>query len=270
MKTTACIVALIIGVSISPAAQTLTEQLQKGIYTEETLKNREEAARIYRQILAAPSVPDSISAEAQRRLARLLIPQPKAKPPVPKPEEARVEPPLERGLVENGRYRHVASEITFDLPPGWSAGMTFPSSDDGDMVGLTDGTRSINVWMIKEATPADQVAARVAGAPAEKVRQRHSGYTIPGMSDAGTYQIDPDTVKPMMLNGRFAIVAIGSYLGLPMDSSQRTAGPSQMREYMTWIYTQQSRAFFFARVPVDDLPTLRLVFEQIVNSAVIP
>jgi hypothetical protein len=279
MKTTASIVALVIAVTISPAAQTLTEQLQKGIYTEETLKNKTEAVRIYRQILAAPSVPDAISTEAQRRLARLLLTS-QASPP---PSALNQEPSSigqARGVVEQGRYRHIASGITFDLPPGWSAGETYGSSDDGDMVTVTDGTRGIHVWLIKETTPADRVAARVAEAPAEKVRQRHSGYGIPGMPDANTYDIPAETLRPMSINGRHAMAAIGSYVGFPIELLRRPDGsidPFQrpgelypMREYMTWIYTQQSRAFFFARVLAEDVPDLRPVFEQIVNSAMIP
>jgi hypothetical protein len=43
-----------------------------------------------------------------------------------------------------------------------------------------------------------------------------------------------------------------------------------MNEYMAWIYGENSRVFFYARVPADDLPELRPVFDQLVNSAVVP
>jgi hypothetical protein len=43
-----------------------------------------------------------------------------------------------------------------------------------------------------------------------------------------------------------------------------------MVEYMTWIYTEQGRTFFFARAAADDLVLLQGQFEAIVNSAVIP
>ena len=120
-----------------------------------------------------------------------------------------------RGAVENGRYRHFSSGLTFDLPPGWTAGETRPSSDGGDMVTLTQEVtkRTINVWMIKEQTPPGQVEAQVAGAPANKVLQRHSGYGIAGMSDDRTYDIPKETVQPTLINGRHAIVAVGRYLG---------------------------------------------------------
>lgn len=272
MKTAVFVILLVVVVSVPLATQTLTEQLQKGIYTEETLGNRDEAVRIYRQVIAAPAVPRSIAEEAQRRLARLLI---TTQPPVVPAERAAVPREARLGAVDQGRYRHFSSGITFDLPPGWTASETYPSSDGGEMVTLTqEGTkRSINVWMIKEDTPAARVAERVAGAPAEKIRQRHSGYGIPGMHDASTYEISPQSVQPTMINGQQAMIAVGTYLGTPLEpygvASERRAAV-KMNEYMTWIYTQQSRAFFFARVPDGDLPELRSAFEQLVYSAIVP
>jgi hypothetical protein len=275
MKWTIGLVVLAAALSVTLTAQTLTEQLQKGIYTEETLGDRVEAARIYRQIIAAPAVPRTIAQEAERRLARLTASQRPGGPggavfsqPGQPPTIFRGQPPMivgheKRGVVENIRYRHFSSGITFDLPPGWTASETFPSSDGGDMVTLTEGAtrRSIDVWMIKEETPPAQLAARIAGAPIEKLRQRHSGYSIPGMFDDRTYDIPQETVRPTSINGRDAMVAMGRYIG--------TAG-QPMIEYMTWIYTMDSRAFFFARVPVDDVPLLRPSFEMLVNSAVVP
>jgi hypothetical protein len=136
MKTIA-LTLLTAALSFLVAAQTLSEQLQKGVYTEETLGNRDEAARIYREILAAPSVPQSIADEAQRRLARLLLAsQREAERASPQPVPVRPILGQPRGGVEQGRYRHFSSGITFDLPAGWTAGFTHPSSDNGDQVEL--------------------------------------------------------------------------------------------------------------------------------------
>lgn len=274
MKTAVVMILLVFVVSVPLATQTLTEQLQKGIYTEETLRNRDEAVRIYRQIIAAPAVPRSIAEEAQRRLARLLI---AVQPPVVAADRAAVPRETGLGAVDRGRYRHFSSGITFDLPPGWTASQTYPSSDGGDMLTLTHEAtkRSINVWMIKEDTPAARVAERLAGAPAEKVRQRHSGYGIPGMHGAHTYEISPQSVQPTMINGQQAMIAVGTYLGVPLESLptgvvSEPRASVRMNEYMTWIYTQQSRAFFFARVPEGYLPELRPAFEQLVYSAIVP
>jgi hypothetical protein len=276
IKWTIRIVVLAAALSVTLSAQTLTEHLQKGIFAEETLRDLTEAAKIYRQIIAAPAVPRAIAKEAERRLARLVASERATRQIVTEVSSA-ISRQLElrtdeytRGTVEQGRYRHLSSGITFDLPTGWTASETYPSSDGGDMVTLTDAAtrRSINVWMIKEETPAAQVAARVTAAPAEKTRQRHSGYGIPGMLDPRTYDIPQHSVHATAINGRQASVAVGQYLAgsdLPGVTSRE-----QMNELMTWIYTSQSRAFFFARVRVDDLASLRPSFDQIVHSAIVP
>jgi hypothetical protein len=264
MKWTVRIVLLAVALTVTLAAQTLTEHLQKGIFAEETLGDLAEAAKIYRQIIAAPAVPRAIAQEAERRLARLLTSQRATRPLeaglVGRQVDLRREE--KRGTVEQNRYRHLWWGITLDLPPGWTASETYPSSDGGDMMGLTDQStkRSIDVWMIREETPAAQVAARVADAPVEKLRQRHNGYGIPGMLDPRTYDIPQRSVQQTAINGRQAIVAVGEYL----------AGREPMNELMTWIYTSQSRVFFFARVRVDDLAALRPYFDQVVHSAIIP
>src|SRR5262245_51957624 len=118
MKTILTIVTLVVALVGSPAAQTLSEQLQRGIYTEETLGNRDEAMRIYKQILSAPSLPTPIYVEAQRRLARLLLPEqrprPSSQPRVFLADSVYPSMP-DRGVVEGSRYRHPASGIAFDI-----------------------------------------------------------------------------------------------------------------------------------------------------------
>lgn len=267
MKTIMSIVALMAALAGSPAAQTLAEQLQRGIYTEETLGNRDEAMRIYKQILAAPSLPAPIYAEAQRRLARLLLPAQRPPQPPPVVMGTSVLPAMpDRGVVEGNRYRHPGTGIVFDVPPGWKAGPTGPSSDDGDGMTMTNGTHSIHVWMIREETPPDQVAARVAAAPARKIEQRRSGYAIPGMRDASTYHIPDGAIFPMTLNGRHAMVAIAEYVGWEPGSLH------DMREYMAWIYTSQSRLFFHSRfrMTLPDLKTVAGAFDQLLHSVSIP
>jgi hypothetical protein len=266
------VVLLVFVVGISAKAQTLTEQLQRGIYAEETLKNPDEAVRIYRQILAAPSVPQTIAAEAQRRLARLLL----SSAPVALGVQVTPSPPT-RSTVVDGRYRHLASGISFEPPAGWTASDAYPSSDNGEMMTLTEKAtnRTINVWMIREDVPTEQLGERVAGRPAEKLRQRHTGYGIPGMQDPRTYDIPAETVQPMTINGRQAIIAIGQYQGVRPESLHRGPRPAvsnveQMIEYMTWIDTEKTRAFFFARVPEPDLPLLRPLFDEFVRSARFP
>ena len=43
-----------------------------------------------------------------------------------------------------------------------------------------------------------------------------------------------------------------------------------MNEYMAWIYTENTRAFFFGRVRTVDLLEFRPYFDQIIQSAIVP
>jgi hypothetical protein len=43
-----------------------------------------------------------------------------------------------------------------------------------------------------------------------------------------------------------------------------------MAEFMTWIYTENSRLFFFSRLPADKLEQLKPEFDTIVSSAIVP
>jgi hypothetical protein len=147
------------------------------------------------------------------------------------------------------------------------------------MVVLTEQAtrRTINIWMIKEETPAALVADRVTNAPAEKVRQRHSGYGIPGMFENRTYTIPKENVQQTSINGRLAAIALGTYQGIPPERFEGRAFrpfsrvPTEpMNEFMIWIYTQQTRVFFFTRVRVDDLPQMRPHVEQLAYSAIVP
>src|SRR4030095_16468341 len=53
-------------------AQTQTHLLQKGIFTEDTLGDLDAAIQIYRQVLAAHSVPRRTEAQGQLRLSESL------------------------------------------------------------------------------------------------------------------------------------------------------------------------------------------------------
>jgi TonB family protein len=54
-------------------AQTAAEQMQKGIYTQETVGDLDGAIAIYRQIVNSGSSPRDLAAEAQYRLAQILL-----------------------------------------------------------------------------------------------------------------------------------------------------------------------------------------------------
>ena len=83
MKTQlARVVALVLMFASAAHAQSLSELMEKAIYTEETLGNVEGAIRIYQQIINGSVPGTDIRQQAQRRLesARMYL---KNTPPVP-------------------------------------------------------------------------------------------------------------------------------------------------------------------------------------------
>ncbi len=275
----AIIPALLLTLAAPAFGQTLTEQLQKGIYTEETLRDRPAAGRISRQIGAAPPVPVTIARDAARGLPALCARQTLGQIKADADRLIQAKEPL--GTIDGSRYRHHATGIQFDAPAGWEISATFPSSDNGEMVTLRDTATgmSIAAWMIREQESLESTAARLDMAPTQKVHQRLGTYGIAGAHNE-TYRIPPESIQKVLINGRPAVAATARYTQRGHTVRSRPPGgptvtlsavPERaMAEYMTWIYTTEAKVFFFARVPADDLPGLRPYFDQVVQSAVVP
>jgi hypothetical protein len=261
-------VALLAGIAVvTVTGQTLTEQLQKGIYTEDTLGRVDEAIAIYRHIVATAPAQHDLALQARRRLAAAL----EQNTPAVTVEGRRqivVHHPDPLGMVEAGRYRHTWTGVEFTVPEGWVVDETFLSSDSGQQVQLRDpkSRASMSVWMIKEKRAPTDIVVQLAEAPAEKVNQRQNlGYLAPGMV-RGTYSIPKETIQPQIVDGQQAMMAVGAYQALAPTSRD----PVEMTEYMTWVYTEDTRAFFFGRVSTADLPEFRQTFDGIIFSAQIP
>ncbi len=164
--------------------------------------------------------------------------------------------------VDGRRYQHFRTGITFEIPEGWMAGATYHSSDNGEQVVLsptTDPRAMFYVWMVKEPVRLQDIDPWLDGAPQQKLEQRHGNYRIPGTEG---YRLREGSVYRTVIGQHHGIVAIADYTEIATNRA--------MAEYMTWIYTEKGRTFFFARVAADDLIRLQGQFEAIVNSAVIP
>jgi hypothetical protein len=153
------------------AAQTPAELLQKGIYTQETAGDPNGALQIYRQITAAAPLQSPVAAQAQFRIAELLLQKGDLKGAASEFSVlagrysehqaliARMAGHLRgvqnqaTGVVLDGRYRHERTGLEFPVPAAWKTTCNSPSSDGGDMVGLSDGSSvDFGVWMRPEAT----------------------------------------------------------------------------------------------------------------------
>jgi hypothetical protein len=158
----ACVAAAILLFGLVANAQSVATLLQKGIYNHETVGDLDAAIRIYEQVIASAPAGSDLAAQAQRRLAAARAQR-----------KFVAEHPL-LATFDGRTYKHTWTGATFDVPDTWKLRGTSPSSDDGEMAtfsaGLTE--EGVSVWMKKDATPPEGLAARLDGAPIEKVRSR--------------------------------------------------------------------------------------------------
>jgi beta-lactamase regulating signal transducer with metallopeptidase domain len=222
-------------------------------------KNTGQYLSVWKQLLLAAAVLAAAVGPIAAGAVQGVAP-PAAQPVVTADPQARAQFPQPLGRVV-GRYEHLRTGITFDVPEGWTLVNTFPSSDNGEQVMLQrmDPPAMLQVWMVKERVEPFNIGPWLDGAPQQKFEQRNGGYAIPNTEG---YRIRAESVHRAMFGPHNGIVAIADYTDLRMNTA--------MAEYMTWIYTEKGRTFFFARVAASDLVQLQPHVDRIVNSAVIP
>jgi hypothetical protein len=140
------------------ASSDTPELLQKGIYTQETAGDVDAALQIYRQVTASAPAQSSVAAEAQFRIAEALLQKGdlngaatefgilSSRYSLHQDLIARMARGLQgahseaTGFVRDGRYRNGRTGVEFPVPSAWKITYNGPSSGDGDMVGLSDGS----------------------------------------------------------------------------------------------------------------------------------
>ena len=167
------------------------------------------------------------------------------------------------GVLENGRYRHNATGVEFDVPLGWTVVRPRPPDDASKMIALIDPTHKAifaSVAMAKvDIPPADIPAALSRAVPLLLgIRAGETGAAGPHLVQ--NYAIRPGSVEQTLIGGQQAVRAIGEY----------ERGGKKFVELLTWIYTTHTTTYFFARMAAQDLPAVQPSFEQILQSARIP
>jgi hypothetical protein len=74
------------------------------------------------------------------------------------------------------------------------------------------------------------------------------------------YTYRPESVHHTTINGNPALSAVADYV---------MAG-QKMVEYLTWVDGEKSRALFVGRVPPSELANFQLIFDPVVQSALVP
>jgi len=165
------------------------------------------------------------------------------------------------GVLQGKHYHHNLSGVEFDLPAGWSLGHTGPA--DGDPVAMTtlidpDGkTIFASVFMRPANTPETSIPGALDHAIPQLLVRRGAPR---GVHAALNYRIREGSEQYTWINGNQALRAIG----------ENEQGNQKLVEFLTWIYTEHTRAFFFARTTLPDEDSVQITFDQLLQSAKIP
>jgi hypothetical protein len=233
--------------------QTLSEQLQRAIYTQSMLGDLEGAIRQYQQIITTSPANSEVRTQAERLLAAAEAYRQRLGPPA-------------LGEVVRGVYLHRRTGIAFEVPTGWKVEGTYPSSDNGEQVyiniphaGPSRLPAQASVWMIQFPAPIDEatIDQLLDDAAGFKARQR-------AQNDTGWRLIEgPDG----RVSGR---LTVGGKQAVSAHAEYWVDGRA-MIETMTWVITNKSRAFFSLKMTAEDFYDGLLVpFHTMVQSARVP
>ena len=165
------------------------------------------------------------------------------------------------GVLQGRHYHHNLTGVEFDLPFQWSIGITKPiDGDPKEMTVLKDPEGKAvfaSVAMSKVETPPASISAALSRA-VPQLLMRRAGSLPPHRVE--NYKIREGSVEQTYIGGQQAVRAIGEY----------ELGGQKITELLTWIFTEHTRAYFFAKMASDDLPALQVPFEQMLQSAKIP
>jgi tetratricopeptide (TPR) repeat protein len=271
--------AAVLGLALTAtqgAAQTVAEQMQKAIYTQETTGDLDAAIQMYRQILNSSPADRKYAAMAQFRLAQALL-QKGDLPDAAIQFQALANYPeykdviasmagrtggrtrgsvISRGTYtitapgQGGHYSHKATGIELTVPPGWNL-TDGESSDNGDMAMLSgpNGRDGVAVWMISEEHPATELAALLRHDLENKSSMRPQGW-----------KVRPESVQLFGGGDHQSLKAIADF----------TANGTKFVEYLVWARSTRSKGLFFGTATADSESSLADNVSRIVATAVIP
>jgi hypothetical protein len=256
---------------LAPAAapQTVSEQLQKGIYAQDTAGDLEGAIAIYKQIVGSGQASRQNAATAQFRLAQALLQKGDLEGAArefqalsalyPDQKEAiaalatRVgpgQPRLTLGTMHNGRYVHALTGVQLIANGELKVVQEDKSSDDGEMVVLGKANEiAVAVWLKPEVHAPSELAALVKHDLENKPTQRPAGW-----------KVRPESVRTGGGTDRQWVTAIADF----------TQNGIKAVELVTWYRTPKVHAFFFAPMAEQMLAQNQERFRVVWATAVIP
>jgi len=266
--------------AVSAAAQTAAEQLQKGIYEQESAGDLDAAIQIYRQILSSNPSDRKLAAQAQFRLFQALLQKGDFNGAQQELQNLSINfqeyreliasmagrtgggayrPNLTLGTLQNDRYHNKRTGVEFNTPApndgnlgSWMFQSDAPSSDNGEMAIFVNGKPEgfAAVWMKPDESSAASIPARLQHDMDRKHEDRAGmkGWTLrPG-------------ARTRLVGGQQALTAIADF----------TQGDEQMVEYLTWVRSTKTRALFFGNARAEDLGVLQSALEYMLGTAMVP
>ncbi len=253
-------------------AQTAAEQLQKGIFAQDTAGDLDGAIAVYREVLKSPQTPRSVAATAQFRLSTALALKGDtegaareyreftAKFSDYRPQIEALQRRLLAGAVLSKRaslgiasdyqhYHHNATGADLVAPLGTSFLSDSPSSDDGQMVIFGGHQYSVSVWLKAEEHTPNELQALVRNDMEVKPMQRDQGW-----------HVRPETVQTGVTANGVWLKAIANY--------EENGRP--MVEVLTWYRTPHAHVLFGSRIAPAQLDDVEAKLAKMVSEAKIP
>jgi hypothetical protein len=254
--------------------------VSKGMAAEENLSTLDAAIKFYRQVISVPTDQRMYAAYAQFRLAQIYLKKgelsaasqefAKLAQDFPdcsdlvstlaaeSPTDIFNSPPFKwpsvppMSSIQNGRYHHNLTGFEINLM-NWAVEGESVSSGGGEIVFLSNpGLKAkISVWLKPDRLATADIPSRLRGAIPQKVLQRLSFQD---------YRVRANSIQPISIGGKQAIQASADFV------VQRDA----MVEYLTWIYTEKTRVFFFARFKASEFQNLKDPIDQLIATSMVP
>jgi hypothetical protein len=275
--------ALAIAMAALPgSAQTVAQQLEKGVYAQQTAGNLDGAIRIFREIVASNPAQRVYAAQAQMHLAQALLQKGDLAGAAQEFTALSANYSEFRGMIagmaghmaesgrsrvfslgsvmlsqgEPDRYVHNLTHVGLTAPLGWQLEGDCHSSGGGEMVLFSSSNFDADVlavWL-KPSGPKTDIAGLLRQDPEAKAKDR-TGF-------AG-WKVRPESVQTRVVGGQMALSAVADY-----TEDRQTAG--KMVEYMIWVRSPATHAFIFGRAKAADLAALQSGIDQLAATAVVP
>lgn len=285
--------AVVLGAALGalPApGQSVAEQLQKGIYAQQTEGDLDGAIRIFRQVIASNPAQRSYGAQAQMHLAQALLQKGDLEAAAQEFATLSANYPEFREMIADmagrmegagkqrvfslgtvmlsqgdpDRYRHNVTGVELTAPTGWSLEGDNESSGGGQMVRFSSSdiqADALAVWMKPATAREADIAGMLRDGLARKAQDR-AGYI--------DWKVRPESVQTRVVGGQQALSAIADYSEIGGQASGTMTPGLKMVEYLIWVRSARNHICFFGRAKAADLAALQSGMDQLAATAVIP